>query len=113
MAMDNDRAAQETIARCLSIMVAYHNSGTERGARQAMVKEIRVVAAAIKVFSLSVWETVERIVHPVESELFARYGHELGARLNAEFVEAFEGYGVPEGRALETAASASDVGVTY
>jgi hypothetical protein len=52
-------------------------------------------------------ETVERIIHPVESELCARSGHELGSRLNSQFVTAFEGPGALEEMHLETPISGS------
>jgi hypothetical protein len=93
--MDNERPIQETIARCVSIMVAYHNSGPTEGAAREMRAEIRAVAEAARTFSLGIQETVEKILRPVESELFARYGHELGSRMNAQFQMAFEARRAP------------------
>ncbi len=39
--------------------------------------------------------TEERVLRVVEVTLLARYGHEVGQRLNREFVEAFEECGMP------------------
>jgi hypothetical protein len=91
--MNIERAIQETIARCVAIMVAYYNSGPNERATREMIAEIRAVAEAARAFSLGIRETVDKIIHPVEAEIFARYGHELGTRLNAQFVVAFETYG--------------------
>jgi hypothetical protein len=100
--MSLERAIEETIARCVSIMVAYYNSGPNERATREMVAEIRAVADAAKAFSLGIRETVDRIVRPVEAEIFVRYGHELGSRLNSQFVIAFERWGEPEQHDSET-----------
>jgi hypothetical protein len=73
-----------------------------RRAMREMIAELQAVAEARKAFSLGIRETVERILRPVEIELFARYGHELGSRLSSQFLTAFECHGVPEGQVLET-----------
>jgi hypothetical protein len=94
--MGDEQAIQETITWCVAIMVAYHNVGPNKRSKQEMVAELRAVGEASKAFSLSAQEIVARIVQPVESEIFARYGHELGSRLNSQFLAAFEGHGVTE-----------------
>jgi hypothetical protein len=99
--MNSERAIQETIARCVSIIVAYYNSGPNERATREMIDEIRAVAEDATSFSLGIRETVEQILHPVEAEIFARYGHELGSRLNSQFLMAFESWGAPKRPARE------------
>jgi hypothetical protein len=100
--MNIERPIQETIARCVSIMVAYYNSGPNERATREMIADVRAVAEATKGFSLGIRQTVEQILHPVEAEIFARYGHELGSWLNSQFLTAFESYGMCERAAPET-----------
>jgi hypothetical protein len=105
--MDFERSIQETVARCVSIMVSYHNCGPNEDATEEMITDIRAVADASVIFSLALEQTVETILRPVEAELVARYGHELGSRLNSRFLMAYAGHSVParqpNGRRLETA----------
>jgi hypothetical protein len=100
--MNTERAIQETVARCVAIMVAYYNSGPNERATREMIEDIQAVAESARAFALGIRETVEQILKPVEIEIFARYGHELGSRLNSQFLMAFEGYGLPERPARET-----------
>jgi hypothetical protein len=66
-----------------------------------MVADIQSVAAEVGKLSLGVDEVVERILRPVETEFYLRYGHELGSRLNKHFLWAFEDHGPPPGAARD------------
>ena len=90
--MLNEGEVRETIARCVSIIVYYHNCGRTQQTTTAMVDDIQVVAGLVAGQELGIRQIDERILRPVEAELLARYGHELGFRLNKEFVEAFDAH---------------------
>ena len=94
MAIDSE--IQEAIARCVSILVCYHNADRSRHTTLTMIAEARAVAAWTRELSLGPGETDERILRPLEAEMIARYGHELGSRLNHEFLKAFEDFGTFE-----------------
>ena len=87
--MATEREIQETIARCVGIMVFYVNSRETRPAKGLMIAEVRAVAGLVKRWGLSGQATADSVLRPVEAELLARYGREAAGRLNAEFVEAF------------------------
>jgi hypothetical protein len=93
--MSDERRNQETVARCVAIMVNYYNSGPRERATREMMAEIRTVAEAVGKFSLPQGDVVENILRPVEAELVVRYGHELGTRMNKHFISAFEDHETP------------------
>ena len=86
-----ERQIQETIARCVSIMVYFHNEERTPKVKAMMIAEVQTVVGFVGELGLGLGsrEVEERIVIPVEGELLTRYGHEVGRRLNAEFVSAF------------------------
>jgi hypothetical protein len=87
--MPTEREIDETIARCVSIMVCYHKVETDARARASMVTAVQVVAAWALEMNLGSDETAVRILGPVERELLIRYGHESGTRVTATFLRAF------------------------
>lgn len=89
--MVTDRQIQETVARCVSTMVYYHNCERSRKAVEQMTVEIQLIAGFVGESGFNVAEINSRIFRPVEVELIVRYGHEVGPRMLAEFIEAFEG----------------------
>ncbi len=93
--MATERQIQETIARCVSIVVFFHNSRKTPKMRTMMVAEVQAVARSAEELGMGGTATDERILLPVESELLARYGAVVGRRLNAEFAKAFKGSAVP------------------
>jgi len=90
--MATERQIQETIARCVSTVVFFHNSPKTPRMRTMMVAEVQAVARSVEELGMAM---DERILLPVESELLARYGQEVGRRLNAEFARAFKGSAMP------------------
>lgn len=88
--MATEREIQETIARSVAIMVCFHNSEKTKRAGAMMVSEVQTVAGMVLELDLGVGETDDCILRPVEQELLMRYGHEVGPRLNTEFLKAFE-----------------------
>jgi hypothetical protein len=87
--MATERQVKETIARCVSIMVCYHNGEKTRLAHDMMVAEVQTVAGWVMEMDLGPCEKDERILHPVERELLMRFGPEVGPRLNVVFIKAF------------------------
>jgi hypothetical protein len=86
----SDRQIHETVARCISAMVFYHNSERSPMAVELMVIEIRAIAGSVEELGLGVAEVDAQILRPVEAELIARYGHEDGPRMLGQFIDAFE-----------------------
>ena len=93
--MATERQIQELIARCVSIVVFFHNSPKTSKMRTMMVAEVQAVARSAEELGMGDRAKDERILLSVESELLARYGQEVGRRLNAEFARAFRGSGMP------------------
>jgi hypothetical protein len=87
--MTNERQLLEAIARCVSIMVYYHNSERTRDSQARMAAEVRGVARQVAEMGVPVEEVDRRVGRPVELELMARYGHELGPRMVADFKTAY------------------------
>jgi hypothetical protein len=95
--MTTERQVQETIARCVSAMVYYHNRGRYRENEDRMIAEVQLAAGFVEELGLSRVGADRRIIRPVEAELIARYGYEVGPRLAAQFVGAFEGLQMHKG----------------
>ena len=93
--MATERQIQEMIARCVSIVVFFHNSQKTPKMRAMMASEVQAVARSVEEAGLGGMAADERILLPVESELLARYGQEVGRRLNAEFARAYKGSAMP------------------
>jgi hypothetical protein len=89
--MATQRQLQETVARCVSIMVYYRNEPRSERTRERMVAEVQLVAGWVMELGLVAEETGRHIFRPLEGELIARFGQAAGSRLHAEFVQAFEG----------------------
>jgi hypothetical protein len=92
--MATEREIQEMIARCVSIMVFYHNSGKTAHSEDQMAAEIGAVAHSVKQWP-SGNDPCGRILDSVNAEMIVRYGSELGVRLDGEFYKAFEDADVP------------------
>ena len=85
------RQVQEIIARCVGIVVSYHHGGRCEASSRRMVDDVQAVRGEVLGLGLSPDEMEGLLIRPVSGELIARYGHELGPRLNAEFLAAFDG----------------------
>jgi len=85
-----ERQIQETVARCVGIMVYFHNAARTPQAKELMTAEIRFMADSVAEWCMGEAKADRLIFRPVEAELHARYGHELGPRLNRLFLEAFD-----------------------
>jgi hypothetical protein len=101
--MATEREIQETVARCMSIMVRFRGSERTPRADEEMHAEVALVAGWNAEAGLGASETHDRILRPVASELLDCFGYELGPRLNAIFLEAFEGAAATERTAREGA----------
>ncbi len=93
--MATERQTQETIARCVSIVVFFHNSQKTPKMKSMMVAEVRTIADWAEELGMCGMAADEQILLPVEAELIARYGPVVGRRLNAEFAKAFKGLAAP------------------
>lgn len=87
-----DDRLQDATARCLAILLRYRNGERTDATRALMVAEIETVVGWLMELKLPPGTAEYGVLRPVESYLLARFGHEAGLRLNAEFVEAFEGW---------------------
>lgn len=97
--LSTERQIEETVARCVGVMVYYHNAGRAPGAAGLMTAEVQSLAACFAEMGLKPSEAEARVHRPVEAELAARYGPELGPKLGRLFREAFDGSAPPrEGR---------------
>lgn len=94
--MPTDRAIDETIARCVSSMVRYHNTERSTDATDTMLQDIRAIAAQFISWELA-WDEWDMVRQCVRGELLTRYGHEAGTRICAEFADAFESVFVTPG----------------
>lgn len=86
--MATERDILEMIARCVSIMVFYHNSGKTAHTKDQMAAEIGAVAQSVNQWRMADSLRI-RILGAVNAEMVARYGSELGVRLDGEFYKAF------------------------
>ena len=93
--MSEMRLIEETVARCVSIMVYYLGSGRSTQSRGVMTNEVQSIARWATGLGLSSQAIHERIVRPVKAELIARYGSEVGERLYNEFLRVFESVNKP------------------
>jgi hypothetical protein len=90
LSMTTERKVLRTIARAVGVMVTYHKDGRTNPSFARMVAEVEMLAAwVIEEMQLPLSES-ETIIGPIEWELHARYGSELGARLADQFARAFQ-----------------------
>jgi hypothetical protein len=82
---------REATVRCLAILLRYRHGEKTDAARARMVAEVRVVVGWLMGLDPPPGAAEGGVLGPVEDYLLSRFGHEAGLRLNAEFVEAFEG----------------------
>jgi len=88
--MTDERLLQEAIARCVSIMVFYHNCERTRDSLARARSEIRGIARQFPTLGLTHHEIERTVTDAVREEMVTRFGHEVGPRLSDQFAEAFE-----------------------
>ncbi len=89
---------RQAVARCLSVMVFYHHDRADtRDPCAPMRGEIRQIAAWVDELGLGSVATDDDLIEPVRVGLIDRFGHEVGARLFAEFTGAFDKEAVTPG----------------
>jgi hypothetical protein len=86
-----EQQVQRTVALCMDIMVRYRDGRRTPETRAVMVAEVHAIAVWVSGLGMGAAEMIERVLNPVQAQLLARHGHELGARLGGEFLNAFEG----------------------
>jgi len=91
--MTIERQAQRAVALCMDILNRYRAGEKTAVARATMASEIQTIADWALQSDFEPAQTDEQILRPVEASLLARYGHELGPRLNRQFLAAFEAVG--------------------
>ncbi len=99
--MYTERQVRETIALCLDIMGRYYNAGQNPRSYTMMVAETQVMAGGVMELGLRFEEIDAQILRPVGSKLLDRFGHELGSRLCAEFLKAFDDLSITPSGMLE------------
>jgi len=87
--MTTQRQYQEAVARCVSIMVFYHNGERTSSSLRRMRSEVKDVAGTVAGMAQPDEDPYRVDLH-VEGELVARYGQELGSHLFADFQKAYE-----------------------
>jgi len=88
--MYTERQVEETVAQGVSIMVCYYGDVRNPRNKDMMIAEIQMIADWAMETGMSHVEVEERILRPLGGELIDRYGYEVGPRLHAEFLEAFD-----------------------
>jgi hypothetical protein len=84
--MVTGRQVDEMVARCVSCLVYYRNIGETPETRSQRGAEVRAIATWARGVGLK----EEVFLRPVEAELIARYGPEVGTRLAGEVARAFK-----------------------
>lgn len=87
---------EDRIASCVSIIVKYYDQSRTRQSTLWMEGEVQTVATEITALGLKMREVDVQLFRSVESAQIVRFGPDLGVRLTAEFLNAFEGYGTFE-----------------
>jgi hypothetical protein len=85
--MTTEREIQETVARCVSVMVFYHHSKKSSQTTALLADEVRRIAEWTATAKLDASFAHERIFKPFSRELITRYGDDVGAKLTAEFFD--------------------------
>ena len=88
--MATEREFHEATARCVSIMVYFHNVRRSATTRAAMTGEVRVVVDWITQSQPGADAIERRLFKAVGDELVARYDRSIVNRLIAEFSKAFK-----------------------
>ncbi|MHC5536954.1 hypothetical protein ACYOEI_01615 [Singulisphaera rosea] len=88
--MVTEQQVRGTIASCLAALDRYHDTERLSRSKAMMAAEVAVAVGWISEWGIPLCDAVELVARPVEWGLLNRYGHELGRRLDAEFMEAFE-----------------------
>ncbi len=91
--MATQREVLEAAARCMAVMVHYHNGARTKLARQVLVDEVQALAGWADAAGLDAEAKRVGIVEPVQVGLLLRYTDVEAGRLFGEFVAAFEGGG--------------------
>ena len=88
--MATEREFHEATARCISIIVYFHNARRSETTRAAMTGEVQAIAQWITKLPASAGEAERRLFKAVDQELVARYDRSTANRLVAEFLIAFK-----------------------
>ena len=82
-------------ACCLSTLQRYHDAERTAAAKARMAAEVELLIGYLLELDLSPGMAEAGVLKPVGTQLVTRYGHEVGRRLDAEFMKVFEGAGMP------------------
>ena len=86
--MITEREVVITVSSCIA--TAGFLEGPYRIAKAEALGQLHAAAARVGGFGLSFPEVRRRILRPVQAGLISRYGLAEGARLNRQFLVAFE-----------------------
>jgi hypothetical protein len=84
-AMATDRDVEETVCRCLSLVIYFHHFEKRRTTRPAMAVEVRAVADQARKLGIPDHAILPR----VDAELAHRFDDATRRRLHAEFATAY------------------------
>ena len=88
----NKRQIEETTARCVSILVCYHNNENQQERQAVLNDDVRTVATSLLKSNSRQRNVLEQVLGPLALELTTRYGPDLGSKLNADFLAVFESH---------------------
>ena len=87
--MATERQIRETVARCVSCMVYYVNSGKTPQVKRVMTAELQETAPFITQWGVSDSAIDDSLLGPIEAGLVARYGPVEGLKLSQELAGLF------------------------
>ncbi|WP_435018235.1 hypothetical protein TA3x_000188 [Tundrisphaera sp. TA3] len=89
--MPTARELQETIERCIAIVVYYQSCDRTGEMDDRRTSEVRSLALSLGALGLSAAEAREMVVEPVRRELLERFGPFDGPAVAQIFADAFDG----------------------
>lgn len=88
--MAQERQVEEAIARFLSILGRYHDGERSEWAKEVLVAEVATVVGWLQQVGMTPTDTEEHIVIRMRVTLRDRYGHEVGKRINHDFLACLD-----------------------
>ena len=88
--MYNDQQIRAVIARGVSIMICYRRDTENPRVKCEMIARAESLGGLVDELAMCPSELDRLILRPVKDELMVRYGPDIGPKLYAEFLAAFD-----------------------